>query len=117
MNLILMQNGFPAVIVLVNERKKYFRALEEADKGNYSPFVNLMSRFTENSLDLYLDSIGKARERQMPLSKLARRTPYSADYLSLLARRGELSASKRGKTWFSSLEAVKDYQKKRERKR
>lgn len=117
MNLILMQRGYPPVVVLAADRQRYYNALAKADHGDYAPFINLMAQFVENSLDLYLSAIGKAKGRLLPLSKLAPKTPYSLDYLSLLARRGEIAAEKRGKTWFSSLEAVKDYKKKRERKR
>lgn len=117
MNLILMKAGYPWVIVPVNDRKRYFDALEKADEGDYVPFVNLMGQFIEHSLDLYLSAIGKAEEKELPLSRLAPKTSYGANYLSLLARRGELEATKRGKVWFSTLAAVKNYQKNRERKR
>jgi len=116
MNLILMQNGFPRTVVPVSERKKYFSALEKADKKNFAPFVNLMAQFVENAMDLYLGALGKIEQGLLPLSEIAPKTSYSSEYLSLLARKGELEATKRGKTWFSSLEAVKDYVKKRERK-
>lgn len=116
MNLILMQHGWPSAIVPFNERKRYFNSLEKADQNNYLPFVNLMAQFIECSLDLYLAAIGKLG-KELPLTELAKYTSYSADYLSLLARRGELAATKRGKVWFSTKEAVQEYQKRRERKR
>lgn len=117
MNLILMQKAYPPVVVPIGDRKRYYNALEKADHGDCIPFVNLMAQFAEHSLNLYLLAIGKAAEHLWPLSKLAPKTPYGLDYLSLLARRGEISAEKRGKTWFSTLEAVNDYKKNRERKR
>lgn len=116
MNLILMQHGWPGAIVPFNERKRYFNLLEKADKDNYAPFINLMAQFIEHSLDLYLAALGTSSE-ELPLVKLAKKSPYGADYLSLLARRGELAATKRGKVWFSTAEAVSEYQKSRERKR
>jgi hypothetical protein len=112
-----MKSGYPFVIVPANDRKRYFNALEKADRGDFIPFVNLMAQFVENSLDLYLSSFIKTDEEQTPLSKLAKKTPYSMDYLGLLARKGEITAEKKGKVWYSSLKAIKDYQEKRERKR
>lgn len=116
MNLLLMQRGYPFVIVPANDRKRYYNALAKADAGDFYPFVNLIAQFVENSLDLFLGAIGRA-ESFVPLSQLAAKTSYSLGYLSLLARRGELNAAKRGKVWFSTLKAVQDYKNKRKRKR
>jgi Fic family protein len=116
MNLLLMQKTYPFVVVPVNDRKRYYNALAKADDGDHAPFVNLMAQFAERSLDLYLAAIGRV-DHLVPLSRLAAKTVYSADYLSLLARRGELDATKRGKVWFSTLEAVRKYKEKRQRKR
>ncbi|PJA62740.1 MAG: hypothetical protein CO161_04855, partial [Candidatus Portnoybacteria bacterium CG_4_9_14_3_um_filter_44_9] len=52
MNLILMRGGYPFVIVLANDRKRYYNALAKADKGDFYPFINLMAQFVEKSLDL-----------------------------------------------------------------
>ena len=116
MNLILMRGGYPFVIVLANDRKRYYNALAKADKGDFYPFINLMAQFVEKSLDLFLSAMGK-EESFVSLSQLAAKTSYSLDYLSLLARRGELDATKRGKVWFSTLGAIQKYKNTRKRKR
>lgn len=116
MNLILMQSGYPFVIVPANDRKRYYNALAKADNDDFYPFINLMAQFVERSLDLFLGAIGKV-ESLVPFSQLAAKTSYSLGYLSLLARRGELDATKRGKVWFSTLKAVRDYKNERKRKR
>ena len=116
MNLILMRGGYPFVIVLANDRKRYYNALAKADKGDFYPFINLMAQFVEKSLDLFLSAMGK-EESFVSLSQLAAKTSYSLDYLSLLARRGELDATKRGKVWFSALGAIQKYKNTRKRKR
>jgi Fic family protein len=118
MNLILMQNGYPAVVILRNDRKRYYNALRRADDGDYKPFILLMAISIERSLDLYLRAIKEERGTSLELlSELAEKTIYSQEYLSLLARRGKLSAVKEGKNWYSSPKAIKDYKEKRERKR
>ncbi len=43
------------------------------------------------------------------MSEAARLTPYSAEYLSLLARKGKLSAKKIDNVWFTTKEIVEDY--------
>ncbi len=120
MNLLLMQNGFPLVIVLKNDRKKYYNVLDQADKGNYNPLVRFIAQAIERSLDLYfkvLTPTTKKREKYMSLSELAQQTPYSAKYLNLLVRQGKLEAHKEGRNWFTSKEAINRYIKNRERKR
>ncbi|MFH1867271.1 MAG: hypothetical protein ABIJ81_04290, partial [Patescibacteria group bacterium] len=43
------------------------------------------------------------------LSKAASLTPYSQEYISLLARKGKLLAWKKGRNWFTTNQAVSDY--------
>lgn len=118
MNLILLRKGFPPAVVLRNDRKRYYNALQKADIGDFSLFVLLMSISCERSLDLYLRAIGEyGKEELEQLSKLAKKTPYSQEYLSLLARRGEIAAAKEGRVWLSSLKAIENYKKKRLRKK
>lgn len=120
MNIILMQSGFPLVIVLKNDRKRYYRTLALADKGNYTPFVNFIGRAVERTLDIYLkilvpSKIGK--EEFVSLSELAKESHFTEKYLNLLARTGKLEAHKEGRNWLSSKDALKRYLDSRERKR
>ncbi|MCU0488993.1 MAG: hypothetical protein MUE67_08585, partial [Anaerolineales bacterium] len=43
------------------------------------------------------------------LALAAEGTPYSQEYLSLLARKGRLEAIKRGRVWLTTRQAVADY--------
>lgn len=120
MNLCLMQKGFPLVIIFKNDRRKYYNVLSQADKNKYGPLVLFIAHSVERSLDLYLRILtpsSKKREKYIPLSELADKTPYSAKYLNLLIRKGRLEAHKMGRNWLSSEEAVKRYIEGRERKR
>ena len=120
MNIILMQAGFPLVIVLKNDRKRYYSTLSEADKGNYAPFVNFIARAVERTLDIYLKVItpkDKAKEKYISLAELARDTKFSEKYLNLLARKGKLEAHKEGRNWLTTKEALQRYLEGRERKR
>ncbi len=118
MNLLLMQNGYPLVIILKNDRKKYYRVLARADKNDFKPLTLFIAQAVERTLDIYLKTltpITSKREQYLPLSELAKQTPYSGKYLNLLIRQGKLAGHKEGRLWMSSKEAVEEYIKKRQR--
>ncbi len=110
-NLILMKNGYPPNIILNKERKKYFETLEKAHLGNMKVFVDFFARGVERMLDLYLNALTPStRENELvSLAELSKETPYSQEYLSLLARRNRLSAVKVDGVWHSSREKMKKY--------
>lgn len=119
-NLLFMQAGFPLVVVLKNDRKRYYDVLGKADKGQYEPLIRFIAQAVERSLDIYLNALipdQKKTERLLPLSAVAKRTPYSAKYLNLLIRSGKLEGHKEGRSWLTSEEAVSRYIEQRERKR
>ncbi|NQT29157.1 MAG: Fic family protein [Candidatus Saganbacteria bacterium] len=120
MNLLLMQKGYPLVIILKNDRKKYYRILAKADKGNLLPLVRFIAQGVERSLNLYLKVItpaSKKKEKFLPLAKISSQTHFSAKYLNLLARQGKLEAYKEGRNWLTSKEALERYLENRKRKR
>lgn len=120
MNIFLLQAGFPLVIVLKNDRKKYYRVLALADKGQYEPLVRFIAQAVERSLDMYLKILTptmKKKEVFFTLAQLSQQSAYSAKYLNLLARSGKLEAHKEGRDWLVSKEALERYVQRRERKR
>lgn len=120
MNVFLLQNGYPLVIILKNDRKKYYRVLALADKGEYAPLVTFIAQAVERSLDIYLKvltPVHKTREQFYSLLDLSKGSPYSAKYLNLLARTGKLEAHKEGRNWLSTREALERYIDLRERKK
>lgn len=120
MNLILMQHGYPIVIILKNERKKYYNALEKADKGFLNDIEKLTAQAVERSLNIYLQAIQSthsSKESLITLSELSKGSKFSEKYLNLLARSGKLDAHKEKRNWLSSRKALENYLKTRERKR
>jgi len=98
MNAILLKAGYPFIaIVPKRDRAKYLRTLVEADLGNASAFVNFMARCVERALDMYLDALEEPEI--LTLAEASKITPYSQEYLSLLARKGALGAFKQGRNW------------------
>ena len=54
MNLILMQNGFPPVIVRKQDRLLYYQHLVTANDGDIRRFIRFIADCAENTLDAYL---------------------------------------------------------------
>lgn len=120
MNVLLMQAGYPLVVILKNDRKKYYDVLAKADDGKYEPLVKFIAQSVERSLDIYLKTLTPAaekREKFLPLAEISKHTPFSAKYLNLLVRQGKLEAHKEGRNWMTSKEAVERYLKSRSRQR
>lgn len=111
LNLIIVRNGYPFVVIKSVDKPQYLRALREMDvSGNFKPFLIYVARCVEQTLDLYLLSKKPRKEDVfLPLAKLAKNTPYSAEYLSLLARKGRIDAIKEGKTWKSTKKIIDTY--------
>ena len=115
MNLLLMRAGYPPTVILKINRKQYYRVLAQADGGNPKPLVNFVGRAAERSLQLYVaasETQKQAPAKQdewLPLREAAQGTPYSQEYLSLLARLGRLRAIKRGRAWHTSRAAIEEY--------
>jgi len=119
MNLLLMRSGFPPAIILKNDRKKYYDALNSANKGNYSKLTLLMSQALERTLNIYLQALPDSDLGYTEISRLVEEEelPYGQEYISLLARQGKIDAYKEGRNWLTTKEAVEDYIKNRKRNR
>ncbi|MBN2121812.1 Fic family protein [Candidatus Micrarchaeota archaeon] len=112
-NLYLMRKGYPPVIVLRAERKKYIRTIVKARaEDDVSNLTNFIAKAVERSLDIYLDCLGTKPQEYMPLTEAAKHSKYSQEYLSLLAREGKIGAVKFGRNWMITKEALEEYAKK-----
>jgi Fic family protein len=120
MNILLMQEGFPLVIILKNDRKRYYRCLEKADQGSYEELVRFIAISVSRSLDIYLKTLtpsSKKREKFISLSAASNECSYSPKYLNLLVRQGKLEGHKEGRNWLTTKEAIQRYIKGRQRNR
>ena len=121
MNLLLMRQGYPPTVILINNRQQYYRVLAEADAGKPTPLINFIGRAVERSLTLYLEACAPQlapsmpTESWIPLREAAQGTPYSQEYLSLLARLGRIEAIKRGKIWYTTRRAIQTYRESTEK--
>ena len=119
MNLLLMRCGFPPAIILKNDRKKYYEALNQANNGNYQKLMLLMCQALERSLNIYLNAMPDNDTDFQKISNIVSEpnSPYGQEYVSLLARTGKIDAYKEGRNWYTTKEAVADYIANRKRKR
>lgn len=119
MNLLLMRCGFPPAIILKNDRKKYYEALNQANNGNYQKLTLLMCQSLERTLNIYINSLPDNDTEYVEISNLVQEPnmPYGQEYISLLARTGKIDAYKEGRNWLTTREAVENYIAQRKRKR
>lgn len=117
MNLLLLRDGYPPTIIQRVNRRQYYSVLAQADQGRATPLVNFVGRAVERSLSLYLEALTAqttppaSEDEWLPLREAAVGTPYSQEYLSLLARTGRLEAVKRERVWYTTRRAVEAYRR------
>ena len=113
MNLLLMRKGFPPAIILSNDRKKYYEALNQANNGNYQKLMLLMCQAQERTLNIYLSSLPDNDYDFQEISNIVNEpnSPYGQEYISLLARQGKIDAHKEGRNWYTTKKAIEDYMK------
>jgi Fic family protein len=117
-NLLLMKDGYPPAVILKNDRKKYYDALNKANLGDYSKLFLLISQAAERSLNIYLNALNN-NDDYKPITQIVEEAnvPYGIEYISLLARRGRIDAYKENGVWFTSEDAILNYRNKRKRNR
>ena len=117
MNLVLFRFGYPPTVLLQANRRQYYQVLMQADAGQPEPLANFVGMAVERSLMLYLEACKEQISAPAPeqlwisLARAAEGTPYSQEYLGLLARKGRLEAVKRGRVWLTTRQAVEDYRR------
>lgn len=119
MNLLLMRCGFPPAIILKNDRKKYYEALNQANNGNYQKLILLMCQALERSLTIYLNAMPDSDTDYQKIADIVSEpsAAYGQEYISLLARTGKIDAYKEGRNWYTTKEAIENYISTRKRKR
>jgi len=57
MNLIIMEAGYPPIVIKNERREDYYLALSKADKGNFEKLLKLFYKEMENSLQMMLEVV------------------------------------------------------------
>ena len=112
LNLIMVRLGWPPVVILKTQRRRYLAALTRADAGDVDPLAEIIARAAIASQNALLPTIAEAGEL-VPLSALADGT-MSLPALRQAAIRGRLVASldQHGQ-WRSTRQAVETYKTQR----
>ena len=95
--------------VLPEDRARYLDALHEGYEGNLLPLTDYLMVIMAGSLLNFLSRVGTEQDELRPLLKLQGESVYSAKYLSLRARQGELPVVRIGKEWNTSKRALEHY--------
>jgi Fic family protein len=57
MNFVLMQYGYPPVIIKTEDKENYFATLRQADAGTFEPFLNYITSNLIHSLELMIKGL------------------------------------------------------------
>lgn len=109
MNLMLMKNGYFPAVILKNDRKKYYDTLEKGQKGKTDDFIFFVGRALERTIYLYMEAIPEIHAHFITLAEASKISPYSQDYLNILARRGSIPAFKLKRNWVVTKESLMKY--------
>lgn len=112
MNILILNAGYPLAIILRNDRKKYYRVLSLADKGEYKQLCEFVAQSVIRSLNIYLGILKPPKNKKakyVSLEELSKKSRYSAMYLRKLINAGKLEGYKEGRDWLSSEDAIKTY--------
>jgi Fic family protein len=70
MNLVMMQHGFPPIVIKSSDKNNYYLNLSQADGGVYEPFIKYISNNLLDSIGIYERAIaGEDIEEQSDLNK------------------------------------------------
>lgn len=111
MNLVLIRRGYPVSTILNADRKKYYDVLKRADNGHMAPLADFIAATVERSLDLWLRALEPTKKDDILLSlaEASKGSPYSSEYLSLLARKRRIGAVKIGRKWMITKRSLQRY--------
>lgn len=109
LNLHFLKHNWPTVNVMPIDRNRYLGALQEGNRGNLAPLTEYLMEVMGSSLLDLLSQVGTWEDELKPLNELQKTGPYSAKYLALRAKQGELPATRVKSEWRSSKRALDLY--------
>lgn len=111
LNLQLMRDGYPTVLIQRSVRETYIRALEAAHFGEYQALVTLVGQAVDAGLSLWLDACERTPEDyKLPAREVAAATGIDVAYLGWLLRNQRVDGTKLAGRWYTSEAAVRRYQ-------
>ncbi len=97
MNLILMQYGFPPVIIKTEDKAAYYSALQQADAGLFEPFVEYIVQNEIRSLDIMIrgakgESIEEPDDLDKELALLEQKMKGELSQIQTIKSKGQIRA-------------------------
>jgi Fic family protein len=112
LNLHFLRHDWPPVDVTPLNQMEYYNALDSGNGGDMSTLSDFLRIAMGQSLLELLDQVGMAEEDGLStITELGKNGPYSAKYLGLRAKQGNLPAVKRNGEWMTSRRVLDLYQK------
>ncbi|WP_428659166.1 Fic family protein [Runella sp.] len=95
MNLILMQNGFPPIIIKTEDKASYYSVLQQADAGILEPFFEYIAQNTVRSLETMIrgakgESVEEPDDLDKELALLERKLKGEIEQIKSIKNRGEI---------------------------
>ena len=109
LNLHLLKHSWPPVHVLPVDRNRYIDAMISGHKGDLRPLEELLHELMGRTLIDLLDQVGTEGDSLKTTIELGAEGPYSAKYLGLRAKQGELPGILRKHNWWTSRRAISIY--------
>ena len=109
LNLHLLRHSWPPVHVLPDDRNRYIDALIAGHKGDVGPLDDLIKELMGRTLLDLLDQIGTDDDALRTTVELGSEGQYSAKYLGLRCKQGEMPAILRRHNWWTSRRAISAY--------
>ena len=109
LNLHFVKRNWPPVHVLPMHRHDYLAGLNSAAEGDAEPLAGLLKVLMGSSLLDLLDQVGTSEDELISLKDASKKSPYSAQYLALRCKQGELPAIKERGEWRTSGRALGVY--------
>lgn len=116
-NLVLVRMGYPPAIIYKSDRRRYLRALQRADDGDYGALGEFIARAILDNLYKFVVPATAGPARLVPLAALVT-ADFSSTTLRTAANRGALQAVKGSDgQWRSSRQWADDYVRNRYKRR
>ena len=109
LNLHLLRHSWPPIHVIPVDRNRYIDAMIAGHKGDLQPLEDLFRELMGRTLVDLLDQVGTVDDTLRTTVELGAEGPYSAKYLSLRCKQGELPAILRKHNWWTSRRAILVY--------
>ena len=109
LNLHFIKHNWPPVHILPYGRDSYLDALDRGYSGDLVLLTDHLMTLMGSSLIDLLSKVGTYDDELRSLTELQKEGPYSAKYLALRARQGELPALRVKSEWRSSKRALGIY--------